>query len=359
MSDILTDIPFPWSDPRAKALYGMLCDIYPTSSGAIYVALDAGLPRAILNGEQPAARLWREILIAGAVAVVNRRIVEIVRDENPRNPKVGFLDSLLDPTKPTVLPEANERSSAGQPKFIHGDDTVLKDESLLFHDDLTMPIGRIPWLIEVLGRLQKLAPSICRLKVESAAGSGQWGTAFRIAPALLLTNWHVLKSPKIPADKVTAAFFYDSDAPGAIAQAKEVPCDTSFIHGDANDDWAVIRTAGTIPADVPVVPMTGGVIPQVMGETFIVQHPGGQSKRVAFVRNRITFVDDRVIQYLSDTQGGSSGSPVVNEKGELLGIHRAGGRPQEVAGSLPIKKNEGVRISRIISGLSQQNISLH
>ncbi len=59
-------------------------------------------------------------------------------------------------------------------------------------------------------------------------------------------------------------------------------------------------------------------------QAFIIQHPNGDRKRLGFVRNLITSVDDRVIHYLTDTQQGASGQP-------------------------PIKKNEGIRISRIVA----------
>ena len=91
---------------------------------------------------------------------------------------------------------------------------------------------------------------------------------------------------------------------------------------------------------------------------FIVQHPAGDRKRVAFVRNQITWVDDRVVQYLSDTQTGSSGAPVFDRDGRLIALHRAGGRPQEVAGKQPLRKNEGVRIDRVVAGLKTRGIEI-
>jgi hypothetical protein len=74
-------------------------------------------------------------------------------------------------------------------------------------------------------------------------------------------------------------------------------------------------------------------------------------KRVAYVRHQITYFDDRVVHYLSDTQVGASGSPVFDEAGRLVALHHAGGRPQQVAGQLPVKKNEGIRICRIATDL--------
>ena len=47
---------------------------------------------------------------------------------------------------------------------------------------------------------------------------------------------------------------------------------------------------------------------------FIVQHPDGQQKRLGFVRNMITAVTDDRVQYLTDTQPGSSGAPVFDAR---------------------------------------------
>jgi V8-like Glu-specific endopeptidase len=79
---------------------------------------------------------------------------------------------------------------------------------------------------------------------------------------------------------------------------------------------------------------------------------------VGFVRNQVSFFDDRVVHYLTDTQEGSSGSPVFDRQGRLIALHHAGGRPQEVVGRSPMRKNEGIRISRIISGLTSQNVQV-
>ena len=55
----------------------------------------------------------------------------------------------------------------------------------------------------------------------------------------------------------------------------------------------------------------------------IVQHPGGQKKRVALRDNRIVDVFDAFLHYAADTEPGSSGSPVFNDQWELVALHHA------------------------------------
>ena len=66
-----------------------------------------------------------------------------------------------------------------------------------------------------------------------------------------------------------------------------------------------------------------------------------------FVRNRVSSVETRRVYYLTDTEPGSSGSPVFNGMGQMIALHRAGGTPQKFTGLPPVKKNEGVRIDVI------------
>jgi hypothetical protein len=54
---------------------------------------------------------------------------------------------------------------------------------------------------------------------------------------------------------------------------------------------------------------------------FVIQRALGQRKRLGFVRNQISYVDDRVVQYLTDTSVGSSGSPVLDRHGRLIAVH--------------------------------------
>jgi hypothetical protein len=352
MSAIVDAHPFPWADPVAQELHATLCDIYPTPKGAMFVAERGGIHPAFLNPDQYAFLLWKDVLDTGARSGKNRKVVEAARDLNPTTPRRSFLDELLSAAA-VVTVDRQSRGADGAPVFISANDQITEPEALLFKDDLTLPIGRIPWLIDVLQRLQTLAPSVCRMRVSFAAGT-QNGTAFRIAPNLLLTNWHVVNYEGALGTSATAEFGYDDDGQGGGLTSKAVACKMATVRGDPNDDWAIVEPDGALPDGIPIVKLSEAIDPANGALAFIVQHPGGERKRIAYVRNQITSFDNRVAHYLSDTQTGSSGSPVFHESGRLLALHRAGGRPQEVAGRMPLRKNEGILIPRIVAGLQQQ-----
>jgi Trypsin-like peptidase domain/Effector-associated domain 1 len=357
MATILETPSFPWELPHAQELHAALCEIYPTSKGAVFIAQRAGLDPARLFADQAAFLIWKEVLEEGARQGKNRLVVTVARDQNPTNPRRPLLDALLSSASVAVVLDHQPRGIDGAPVFISGDDQVTEPEALLFHDDLTLAIGRIPWLISVLQRLQSIAPAVCRMRVSFAAGT-QNGTAFRIAQNLLLTNWHVLHYQGVRGGTAAAEFGYEDDGQGGGLASTAVACNLATVRGDAVDDWAIVETTVNLPATAPIVKLSEAVEPTSQALAFIVQHPGGERKRIAYVRNQVTAFTDHVVHYLSDTQTGSSGSPVFHESGRLMALHRAGGRPQEVAGRTPLRKNEGIRIPHILNGLAKLGVAV-
>lgn len=130
------------------------------------------------------------------------------------------------------------------------------------------------------------------------------------------------------------------------------------IRASQPHDWAVIRPLEPLAAEWPIIPLDASVKLVLQDPTYIIQHPGGERKRLGYVRNQLSYFNQQVVHYLTDTQAGSSGAPVFNGAGELLAIHHLGGQPQSVVGRVPLKKNEGIRVSRILADFAQQGIAL-
>jgi Trypsin-like peptidase domain len=142
-----------------------------------------------------------------------------------------------------------------------------------------------------------------------------------------------------------ADFGFELDAAGGGGHVTSLEGAIGTMNGEKGDDWAVIEIDG-MQAAWPILALNAAPAPQSGDLAYIIQHPAGQHKRLGYVRNTISDVDDRIVRYLTDTRPGSSGAPVFDAQGRLVALHHAGGRPITVPGKPPLTKNEGIRISR-------------
>ena len=63
----------------------------------------------------------------------------------------------------------------------------------------------------------------------------------------------------------------------------------------------------------------------LLGERVsIIQHPQGNTKQIAIRENEVIDIFSDFIHYSTDTQPGSSGSPVFNDQWQVVGLHHAG-----------------------------------
>jgi V8-like Glu-specific endopeptidase len=83
----------------------------------------------------------------------------------------------------------------------------------------------------------------------------------------------------------------------------------------------------------------------------IVQHPKGKRKEVVLYGNRMQAIYKNLIQYETDAEPGSSGSPLFNDQWQLIGIHHSAlvnAEEGEIIGYL------GTRICRIVQDLKKK-----
>jgi endonuclease G len=209
-----------------------------------------------------------------------------------------------------------------------------------------------PTLLDVafLQRGVELAPAVARILV-TMPGGRYYGTAFRIGEDLLLTNHHVLFDPTdTPAIAVEAWLHYELDVMGHPREHVMVPCRAKTIVGDKTHDWAAIRVGAPLPVGVPTLDLAGAGTVAAADRVYIIQHPNGGMKKIGMHHNVVRYANEDVVQYWTDTGPGSSGSPVFNERWELVALHHRwleAGPP-----GAREYRNQGRRITRVTEGIA-------
>jgi hypothetical protein len=187
------------------------------------------------------------------------------------------------------------------------------------------------------------------------------GTGWVIAPGLLLTNHHVFNARNDGEDPAPSGDFekqaagtrilFDFDARGDAPREAAV---TELIAADSLLDYALVRISDTARAPLKLaaaVPkFTEGDDPLPVN---IIQHPNGDPKKYGIRNNLVTGLTDTDIRYFTDTEGGSSGSPVFDDNWQVVGLHRGSTYAKDVSfqGRSEAYVNVGTRIDAILADI--------
>lgn len=212
--------------------------------------------------------------------------------------------------------------------------------------------------------LYNLPPDQRAARWQLAAAAGNLfrghGTGWVLGSArrVLITNNHVV--PLVEAARTAKAEFgYERDLRvGARAQRiLSLQPDELFITSPnmkfGGLDYTVVALREQLPATFGYLEPAPGVSASAAENIFIVQHPRGDPKAYALNHNRKVNLTDKYVAYVSDTEGGSSGSPLFDDRLRVIGIHHLGNHQVNV-GSWQGLSNLGSRIEVVIADLVQQ-----
>lgn len=207
------------------------------------------------------------------------------------------------------------------------------------------------------------------------------GTGSMVSPRLFITNNHVLEDARSTA-RCVVDFDVEYDIAGSLKQPVRFALDPqTFFATSPTLDVSVVAIAareggGTAGETYGWSPLVNGEDASVVGERLnVVQHPSDGLKQVSFRENRLLEHDgEGRLWYETDTEPGSSGSPVFNDQWVLVAIHRRSvprtddqKRPLDKDGVIALDgtpddhvdwiANEGTRISAVRSWLAELNLS--
>lgn len=197
-----------------------------------------------------------------------------------------------------------------------------------------------------------------------------FGSGFLISDRLFITNNHVI-GDKDAARRMLVEMNYELEVGQSQPASVQFTLDPDafFITDDVESlDFTVIavgacRSGSSKITDFGCCPLSDSAAKHALGDWVnIVQHPNGDLKQVVVRENRLVNRGDFVLHYLSDTEGGSSGSPVFNDDWQVVALHHYGGPHREVVdgSGMPLGQamNEGIRISKIVEFLKNARNSL-
>ena len=184
--------------------------------------------------------------------------------------------------------------------------------------------------------------AICRITTPS----GALGTGFLIDNGVIMTNHHVIEDKNM-AEGSYAEFYYEE---GKTSVRVNLKPSELFITSPMDDlDFTIIACEMTGIEDIKPIKLTRNPATITRGEYVnIIQHPAGRKKEIALQDNTVSYVYDKAIHYVTDTEPGSSGSAVFNNRWQLVALHHAGWYTNQSAMEAV---NEGIRISAIVSKL--------
>ncbi|WP_164010923.1 trypsin-like serine peptidase [Pyxidicoccus trucidator] len=277
---------------------------------------------------------------------LGQQISELIRfcDEDGLSGPVPLLLKLLDRQELLIHPEITaivaelRRKKADIVQTDPFGQRLLMRKERIVHEDDMLPFGFL------LGG-QHAGRCVARVLVprydsgkKRALASGEpylfMGTAWLVTPDLVLTNHHVLNA-RVPGEPDAPRSDLDLQASGTASEAGTVlefdydhtsaPVDAAKVTKleavDIALDFALLRLAALQPAR-KFLPLRAEPV-ENRTPVNIIQHPRGRPKMLACRNNLVTHVAVTELRYFTDTEQGSSGSPVLDDTWRVVALHRA------------------------------------
>lgn len=166
----------------------------------------------------------------------------------------------------------------------------------------------------------KTSQAVGRLKIRKSGGISLC-TAFLIGPGKLMTNYHCIPGDGTAKEAVLEMGFYRQ-----LGRVVRYAVSVSPEISDSGKDFSVLSVAGSPEADWGHLNLAMGDV--VAGtDLFVVHHPMGLPKKISRVgcfSGPDANLPNNHFLHQCDTVGGSSGAPILDQSGSVVGIHHRG-----------------------------------
>jgi hypothetical protein len=324
---------------QLSLLRDALATLIPFKEDAIPYLNDAGLNWATIALPQNPLTLWHNILLHADNNGQLDDLVDALLKQFSKNPHLLAFKQQLDYSNGPAMDTLDWKTPVEKESL----------EKITGANSTLLPIN----FLEI--GLKK-AKAVARILIKRPGGT-EAGTGFLLPGNLLLTNHHVI-SDEATAKIAKIQFNYEQSITGMammpVEFTLEYPTPGNFATSEKND-WTAVRIKGDANKDFGAIDL----VPAVANKNDfvnIIQHPGGQFKQIGMYHNMVTYTDNNIIQYLTDTEPGSSGSPVFNSQWQVVALHHSGGMLREPGTTQTLLRNEGININVVIDGIKASNL---
>lgn len=195
--------------------------------------------------------------------------------------------------------------------------------------------------IYYLHKALQAADAVVRIAVP---GIGK-GTGFLVAPDIMMTNHHVIADAD-QTRRAEVSFFYELDIDKHKRDENTVSAaEEALLFTDPNLDVTLVRLKDP-PKLAHYLPIRPARLEQDQ-RVAIIQHPGGHDKKISMQNNMVAAADDKLVQYYTSTQAGSSGSPVFDDDFAVVAIHHGAVQDERWDGGGRVRQPDPKRVEEL------------
>lgn len=271
-------------------------------------------PRAIINDPEQVMRLKstlnkngrnklaEQVDLATSKVISQKELIEKLKDFAP-------VDSLEDSSEESISTETKVKVVKTALEAVNGLDDMVSSSFLYEGAIRARTVGRISTYV----------------------GPEPIGTGFMISPCLLMTNQHVLENKSEAAEcYVEFDYFYSKNNTRIESEIFKIKPELFYMYSKELD-YAIVfverlSDRGTELSNYGWNNLAvSNLEVQNSDRLNIIHHPRGEHQQISIRKNYAIDVEDEdiYIDYVTDTDFGSSGSPVYDDDWNIVALHRA------------------------------------